>query len=151
MSVVIFTGVADCVSDNRRVIQEAVLGGEFNLPFPAKHFKIITLSQEAVDRALAVGNHYHDKESGRDEFFVILGGRSGEKHAPAFKFRYREPDGSVQETELMVGDACYVPVGWSHAFLPLKSGLQILGISNTAYFKENDIPDKLFKDNKEKN
>lgn len=144
MGVIIFTGFTDCVSDNRRTIQEAVLGEGFILPFPAKHFKIITLTQEAVDQKLAVGNHYHTKESGRQEFFVILGGKSGEKHEPAFEFRYRGSGGMVQETELMTGDACYVSVGWSHAFLALKPGLQILGIANQEYNSAHDVPDKLF-------
>lgn len=144
MNVLVFTGIADCLSDNRRTIQEAVLEGGFKLPFTVKHFKILTLSQEAIDRGLAVGNHYHDNKSGRHEFFVILGGRSEKKHSPVCKFRYREPGGAVQETELMMGDACFVPVGWSHAFLPLKSGLQILGISNTAYSSKDDVPDQLF-------
>lgn len=144
MGVIILSGFADCVSDNRRVIQEAVLSRGFIIPFPVMQFKIMSFSRESVKQGLQVGNHYHKKESGREEFFVVLGGKSGLKYEPAIRFRYRESDGAIQEKELSVGDACYVPVGCSHAFMPLKPGLKLLGLCNMAYNKTNDTPDELF-------
>lgn len=144
MDLIIFTGIANSVADERRTLNDAALGKSFDFPFAAKQFKVLTMSQQAVDRKLAVGNHYHPKESGREEFLVVLGGKSGEKSLPACRLRYRELGGAVNETELMFGDACYVPAGWSHAFLPLRPGLQILGVSNKEFREEDDVPDKLF-------
>lgn len=145
MDVIVFAGLADSVTDKRRTIDEVILGREFEIPFAVKQIKIIRLTKEAVDQGLAVGNHYHTIESGREELFIVWGGKSAKKHAPIFKFKYREfGREEIQDVELMSGDACYVPPGWSHSFLPLKAGLEIWGFSNMEYDSKHDLPDKLF-------
>lgn len=141
MQVRIFKGKAWKHVDKRRRIDNAVLKESVQIPFSLRHFELINLFQEAADQGLAVGNHYHIEESGKYEFFVILGESS---KSPAFKFRFRKPGQKTQEVEMRVGDACFIPPTWSHAFLPLVSGVNIFGFSNLEYNSKHDIADKLF-------
>ena len=148
MEVKIYPGISDNHTDKRRRIEEAVLEKALLLPFPVRQVKIITFFQEAIDSKMPVGNHYHPKSSERDELFVFVGelSQAERKNSPvAVIFRFREPgESETQEAKLKVGDACFVPAGYSHAFLPLRRGLRMIGFSNKPFLKEDDVIDKLF-------
>ncbi|MDO8424401.1 MAG: hypothetical protein Q7S70_00495 [bacterium] len=128
--------------DKRRIIIDTVFREGMVLPFPIKQVKVIDFSREGVDQAMAVGNHYHSKESGRQEFFTVLG---APESSLCLSFRWRKAgQEKIEEKGLMNGDGVYVPPGYSHAFVPLMSGVKLLGLSNLPFRDEDDIADKLF-------
>ena len=148
MEVLVFRGKAAGHIDNRREIKDTSLEEAVELPFKLVQIKLINLFAEAVIQRLAVGNHYHTEESGRYEFYVVYCEGSQEPSGllePACLFRFRKAgEGELQEIRMMAGDACLIPPGNSHAFLPLRAGVQILGLSNLKYDSGHDVTDKLF-------
>jgi len=92
--------------------------------------------------------HYHPKKY---EFFVILGKISKkEKGDPleAVILRFKKAGRlGFEEVTLNVGDSCYVPAGYSHAFKPKRDRLCIVCIANkepSSQKDEDTVPDKLF-------
>ncbi len=125
--------------DNRRAISDIVMPD--GVPFPIIQIKTVTLTKEAVELRLAVGNHYHTKESGREEFFVVV----GPKDVPLVTIRYRdEPKGEMKDRYMFLGEACYIPPECSHAFVAMNPGVVLWGFSNLPYDSLHDVPDKLF-------
>lgn len=103
--------------------------------------KTVAMTSEAVKNGLVVGNHYHTPESNRHELFVATG-PEGEL---LFKFAYVSgaADATAEEIVMARGDACYVPPGITHAFVPLVDGAELVGYSNQAYCAEHDVPHKI--------
>ncbi len=129
-----------CHTDERRAIIDFCLPEGFELPFTLRQTKVVKLTQKAVESGLAVGNHYHTNESGRQEFFVAV----GEPGVPLFKVSWREARKEVPFVDLMyAGDACHIPTGVSHAFVGLRPGVELWGFSNLPYDSAHDVPDKL--------
>lgn len=124
--------------DTRRLISG--VAGDFGFPMQIRQIKVIQFSEEAVKNKLVVGNHRHFGESGQWEVIVILGGGT----QPLFRFRYRNFTGKVQEKLLKGGDIALVPPGCSLALMALKSGAQLIEISNQEYRDMNYMDDKLF-------
>jgi quercetin dioxygenase-like cupin family protein len=147
MEVQIISGIPGNHIDIRRIIDETVLETGFLPSFPIKQVKVITFPKEAVEQKAVIGNHYHPQESGRQEFYVIIGKPSEEEEKnslPAFVFKFRKAgDQEFQEVVLNVGDACFIPPGYSHAFQPLRNQLCLIGVSNKSFSQEDDVPDKL--------
>lgn len=151
MEVLIFRGKAAGHIDNRREIRDTTLEMPVTLPFPIRQVKLINFSVQAVIQMLVVGNHYHTEESERYEFYVIYSkesqGSSGLNglSEPACIFRFRKAgERELQEIRMKAGDACLIPPGNSHAFMPIRAGVQIFGLSNLEYDSAHDVKDKLF-------
>ncbi len=148
MEITIFRGTPDCHIDERREIDDTFLGEEIKLPFPVRQFKTIIFTPQAVVAGMAVGNHYHPEKTNRQEFFVFQGQLSEkEKKNPpvAALFRFRKAgEQEIEESKLKVGDACLVPAGYAHAFVPVREGVYMVGISNKPFDKGDDVTDKLF-------
>jgi dTDP-4-dehydrorhamnose 3,5-epimerase-like enzyme len=113
------------------------------------HFKLIMFKEEAVSQEKAiVGQHYHTKKSNRKEFFVIVGkiseAEKGWPGAVIFKFRKVDGTGTAEIALLRMGDACYIPPGYSHSFKLLTAKAYMIGKSNKPYNSEDDVKDKLF-------
>lgn len=126
--------------DGRRSIVDFTFPTGVEIPFIVKQVKIISLSQEAVDNALSIGNHFHTGSSNRIEFFIAV----GKEGVPLFRVRTREQGGEVIEQEMRNGDACLILPETTHSFLPLVAGAQLWGISNLAYDSKHDVVDRLF-------
>jgi len=126
------------LADERREIDDFTFANK--IPIDVRQVKVITMSGKAVTEGTPVGNHYHTVESGRWELFLVIG--KGEE--PLFKLRTRDPSGEIEEREMKPGDFCIIPPGRSHSFVGLKSGAQMIGVSNQAYDSEHDVEDKLF-------
>ena len=120
--------------------------------FLMEYFGLIRFRRETVDSKTPAGNYYYPQSSGKHEFFIILGeiSEEDEKNPPeAVIFRFRKAgDKEIREETLKMGYACFIPAGWSHAFLPLKHGLCIISFSNKPYLKveEEAVLDELFKE-----
>lgn len=127
-------------ADERRSIIDVTFPGGIEIPFSIVHAKIIFLSQAAVDNGLSLGNHFHTTDSNRIEFFIAV----GEEDVPLFRIRAKRGGEELVEKIMKNGDACLVPPGVTHAFLPLRAGVQLWCYSNTAYNPEHDVPDQLF-------
>lgn len=124
--------------DLRRRIQDMILP---DVPFPIHQVKVLYLTAEAVRLALAVGNHFHIPESGRWELFVVVSEEAGD----VMRFRYRNSrGGAIEERVLATGEACLIPPGCSHAFVPLVPGVELWGFAPMAYNADHDVADKLF-------
>lgn len=129
------------LSDHRREIVEVVFE-DMDWPFAIRQVKVIAFTQEAINNLLAVGNHYHMEESGREEVFVAC----GPKDTDLFLFLF-SPAGierNIRRLSLRRGDCCYIPPGNSHTFVPLTEGVTLWGFSNKKYDSGDDVPDKLF-------
>ena len=122
-------------ADERRELDDITFPGP--LPFLVIQTKRLSFSADSVKEGKPVGNHWHSKESGRIEFFVAVGGEGD-----LFRFAWKESgSGEVKETIMKCGEACLIPVGASHAFVPLQDGCQIWGWSNKKHEQKNDKPD----------
>jgi hypothetical protein len=100
---------------------------------------MLVFNPECVENRMPVGNHYHPEESGRIEFFVAVGGEGD-----LFRFVWKDPGSTkVQSTVLKHSESCIIPIGASHAFVPLQNGCQLKGYSNTPHDPDNDITDEI--------
>lgn len=149
--VAFYPGCAGFHKDARRTIMDVVLDGAIQVPFSVRQVKTIQFTEEALARKLIVGNHYHPVSSDRHELFFFIGQVPEEEEAnppPAAIFRFRkaeaEPESSPTQNIIKVGEACLVPAGIAHAFVPLRSGITMIGLSNKAFDQADDIPDRLF-------
>lgn len=126
-------------TDERRKIEDITLPESVSIPFKIRQIKLITISDKAVKEKMVLGNHYHT--SNRWEFFMVI----GELDVFLFKLKFRNsPEDEIQEKELKANDAILVPPGCTHSFLPFRSGVKLLGISNLAYDSDHDVNDKIF-------
>lgn len=150
MEVKIYLGNPQNYKDERRIRDSTVLEKALLLNFPIQQIEAITFFQKTVRLGMAIENHYHPESSGRQEFFVILGKLSEEEKEispQAVTFRFRKAgEPKIEQEMLRAGDACLVPAGYSHSFLPVRDGLCIICISNKPFSQgdEDAIPDKLF-------
>ncbi|OHA18650.1 MAG: hypothetical protein A2664_00275 [Candidatus Taylorbacteria bacterium RIFCSPHIGHO2_01_FULL_46_22b] len=124
--------------DHRRVITDIVVE---DIPFPVVQTKVIRFKPESVGK-FAVGNHYHIVECNRWEFFVAVGPPA----LPLFTFRWCEAGQTANHSQYIMhnGDACLIPPGNSHAFMPDEGGASLWGFSNLQYDSAHDVPEKLF-------
>lgn len=120
--------------DMRRIITDCVLFDD--IPFNVRQIKIIDFKT----RGVVVGDHYHTVESGRREFFIVI----GPPNVALFTFRFRMSRGEVKEYQMVAGDACLVSPPCSHSFRVEHSQAKLWGLSNQAYDAAHDVPDKLF-------
>lgn len=118
----------------RRLLTDITLPEE--LPFFPRQIKVLDFHDGGVREGRPVGNHWHPKEGCRTEFFVAV----GKEDRPLFRFVWKE-SGQLKETEMRCGDACLIPPGVSHAFVPMLEGAQLWGYSNIKHNPQNDIPD----------
>jgi len=118
-------------TDHRRRIFDIVLP-EMEIPFSVRQVKIV----DVYSAGMVVGNHYHTKESGRQELFGIVSGEF------TLRLRYGR-DAEITERIMKPGDACLIRPEVSHAFRADQPG-QIIGLSNLAYDSAHDVPDQLF-------
>ena len=124
-------------NDSRRQLNDVTLPGP--LPFPVVQMKSLDFHSDGVEEGRPVGNHYHSEKSGRIEFFVAVGGKGD-----LFQFFWKDPGSEeVKEQTMKCGDACLIPVGTSHSFIPLQEGCQIWGFSNTPHDPANDLSDEI--------
>jgi hypothetical protein len=147
MGVQIIRGLPDSHRDPRRVIMDAEFSEGFSLPYAIKQVKTIVFTAEAAEKGMVIGNHYHPEQSGRQEFFILIGELSVEEKKipqPAAIFRCRAKGGAIKQTILNVGDCCVVPVDWSHSFKPLRVGVSLIGITNKGYSDDDSVKDVLF-------
>lgn len=149
LGVKIFRGVPDYHIDERREIYEAVLLKGIAFPFSRLLLtQVIVFSQKNFEKRMVVGNHYHPTKSKRRELFSFIGmvGEE-EKNNPlqAALFRYRKGgDTEICESVLNLGDYVLVPPGYSHAFISLRPGVMMLGISNKSFSEKDLVVDELF-------
>ncbi len=128
--------------DNRRTITDIVFPDGFEWPFRVKQFKEMDFKAEAVAQKLPVGNHYHTMASGRRELFVAVG--PADTDLFILHRRYRARKGVIETDQTMrAGDACYIPTGVTHTFIPLHPEAKLWGFSNMAYDAKHDIEDNL--------
>ena len=125
--------------DLRRIITDCVLPGD--IPFAVRQIKIIDFKT----RGVVVGNHYHTVESGRREFFIVIGPPNVVLFTYRFRYRFRaSQDEKVLEQQMIAGDACLISPPCSHAFRVEHSQAKLWGLANQAYDAAHDVPDKLF-------
>lgn len=131
-----FFKLSKCSDDGRRTIYEMVFEDGEKERIETVQIKIIALKSEAVKSEMAVGNHFHTPESGRDEIFVAIGPDDGQA---LLKFA-AEPN---NYTHLRAFDGVFVSCGEPHAFVPLREGVVLFGISNTKYDSVHDVAAKI--------
>lgn len=149
MEIEIYRGdFRDSHTDLRRRINDAAFPEEIALPFSLRQVKTIDFFPEAIEKKMAVGNHYHPVESCRHEFFTVVGllSEKEKKNPPdALIFKWRKVgESEIQETKLKVGDACFVPAGNTHVFVPLREGICLVGLSNKPFNDADDVKDPIF-------
>lgn len=58
-------------TDSRTTISDIILPDEVS--FSIVQIRAVVLTEEAIKSKYVIGNHYHPKASGREEFFVATG------------------------------------------------------------------------------
>ena len=125
--------------DRRRVITDVII--PFHRGFAEAvnasqmlQTKIIVVSETAVNAKMVLGNHYHI--NGRHELFVVR----GESAEEIFLFCYISANSTeVEKVFMRNGDACYVPPGITHAFVPLADDAVLFCWSNLPFSDADDV------------
>ena len=143
----IFQGTPYSNANGRGIIDGAVLTVKNGITLLMKDIHLITFppgSREPTE------NHYHPEDSGIYQYFVILGKLSKKKEGnppEAVTFRFKKAGRlKFEELTLRVGDSCFVPAGFGHAFRPEEDRLCIACISNKPFSQaeEKAVTDRLF-------
>lgn len=132
-----FFKLEKCSADERRDIYEMVFEDGATERIEIVQIKILELKAKAVESGMAVGNHSHTPESGRDEMFVAIGPKDRDQGL----FKFAEEPGNY--TVLVAYDGVFIPCGTTHAFVPICEGAILIGISNRPHKAEYDIPIKI--------